>query len=266
VKSKRISLVLVCLSALLVPLRASAIDSCKVKVNSQDGTILVSAKNIAGVVRWGYGAAEVVKSFSNAGTCVAGGVATKCQLGATGTAQAVIPPSLCTLHLADSSSTCSVFIKGCAPRTPQLVVKDATGAIFGVASMGDGGYVAVMVGTSAGVRNLRLNTETEGLPGALQGFGTLGAIYFSTGDCSGPVFVGVMGDSVLGGAPTLVGATNVANPTTPFALYVPAGSGAMGSYGSYDSGNGCVVSSGSTTLAPAALVATYIPPLHVEMQ
>lgn len=95
---------------------ASALDACKAKLSPKDGAILVSARSVAGVLEWGNTAAQVTNSFSNAATCLADGKATKCELGAAGSAQRITPPELCTVFLKDGlGDTCAAFLKGCTP-------------------------------------------------------------------------------------------------------------------------------------------------------
>lgn len=98
--------------------RASAIDACKVKVDKRDGTILVSASGISGALTWGAAAGQESEAFDNAATCIDAGAgkATKCTLGAAGSAARITPPDLCRLYLADASAQpCDAYIKGCTP-------------------------------------------------------------------------------------------------------------------------------------------------------
>jgi hypothetical protein len=93
-----------------------ALDTCKAKVNPKDGTILVSGKGVGANFRWGYAAGQETNVFSNGATCVSGDVATKCELGAEGTAERITPPALCSIYLADDvPSTCVAFITKCTP-------------------------------------------------------------------------------------------------------------------------------------------------------
>jgi hypothetical protein len=89
-----------------------ALEGCKAKI-AKDGAILVSAKDVSGVLEWGNTVNQAVNSFGNAATCLANGAASKCELG--GGAQRITPPELCTIFLADGADTCSAFLKGCTP-------------------------------------------------------------------------------------------------------------------------------------------------------
>lgn len=92
---------------------ASALDSCKAKVNAKDGTILVGAKGVSGTLLWGNTAGTETNAFADPG-CVAGGTASKCTLGIGPVA--ITPPELCTVYLKDGAAgTCSAFIKKCTP-------------------------------------------------------------------------------------------------------------------------------------------------------
>lgn len=128
---------------------ADALESCKAKI-AKDGAIQVSAKDVSGVLEWGNALGQEVNAFANAGTCLEGSGASKCELGAPGSAQRITPPELCTLFLADGGGgTCSAFLKGCTPGLRTI------GSGF-VAKSGD-----VMSGT---LRALTLDTAF-GVPG-----------------------------------------------------------------------------------------------------
>lgn len=99
----------------LWPSTGLAVDKCKVKVKAADGTILVNAKDVSGTLLWGYASGAETNAFSNAGTCVTGGVAKRCELAASPDPARITPPELCTLYLKDGAGTCSTFIKPCTP-------------------------------------------------------------------------------------------------------------------------------------------------------
>jgi hypothetical protein len=118
---------------LLTPSVTRAIDHCQVKISTKDGTLLVSARGIAGPARWGTAADQTARTFANAATCLTGAKAEKCTLGAPGSADAITPPRLCTLYVTDGATTCATYIKGCVPSTRAgVVVRDATGALVGL--------------------------------------------------------------------------------------------------------------------------------------
>jgi microcystin-dependent protein len=95
---------------------SEAVENCKVKVSRTDGTLQVSATNVATNPRWGAAAGQETNMFSNEGTCVVAGTASKCELAAPGNPQRITPPDLCTLSLADDGPTdCSAYIRGCTP-------------------------------------------------------------------------------------------------------------------------------------------------------
>lgn len=88
----------------------------KAKINSKDGTILVSASKVTGTLKWGESAGAVSRSFFDP-ACMTGGKAKHCVFGNVGTAARITPPAHCTIFLADDTSTCSVFLKNCTPGT-----------------------------------------------------------------------------------------------------------------------------------------------------
>lgn len=128
---------------------AHALESCKAKI-AKDGAIQISAKDVSGVLEWGNVLGQEVNSFGNAGTCLDGDAATKCELGAVGSAQRITPPELCTVFLRDgASATCSAFLKGCTPGVRSV----GSGAGF-VAKSGDvmtGSLRAISIDTAFGV-------------------------------------------------------------------------------------------------------------------
>jgi hypothetical protein len=100
----------------VLPGTARAVDSCKAKVSKQDGTIQVLAQGVVGTLLWGDADTTVTSGFDNAATCVSGGFASGCTLGAPGTPERITPPRLCRIHLADDgTNTCSAYIKHCTP-------------------------------------------------------------------------------------------------------------------------------------------------------
>jgi len=94
---------------------AHAADGCKVKIDAKTGAIQFSAKNVHGVLRWGDSLGLAIHPFADA-DCVKSGKATRCELGAPGTADQITPPELCRLFVKDvGGASCSAFIKGCTP-------------------------------------------------------------------------------------------------------------------------------------------------------
>lgn len=104
------------LNAATIPSNADAVEGCRVKVNTRDGTLLVSAKSVGPNPRWGFAPTTLTERFANEASCVFGSVASKCELGDPGTAARITPPDLCTLYVTDDSATvCGAYIKGCVP-------------------------------------------------------------------------------------------------------------------------------------------------------
>jgi hypothetical protein len=111
-------------AALLAAGPAGALDKCKASIDKKDGTIYVDAGHVDGQLNWGFVQGEIVEVFSNDATCVSKGKAKKCTLGAEGADLRIIPPPLCTVYLADSSSICEAWVQGCVPGTRPVCPTD----------------------------------------------------------------------------------------------------------------------------------------------
>jgi hypothetical protein len=99
---------------------SAAVTKCSAKANAKNGVIDVSASGIAGPVLWGDRSGAAANAFFNAGTCIHGSMAGKCELGATTpavTPQAITPPDPCTIYLKDDGAECSAYVRGCTPGT-----------------------------------------------------------------------------------------------------------------------------------------------------
>ena len=100
------------IAVLLGPTHAGALEKCAAKINAKDGTILISAQSVVGVLRWGWTATTQTNPVFN-GACVSGGRAKKCTQGAPGTLLAITAPPSCTLQLKDNAGACSAFLNAC---------------------------------------------------------------------------------------------------------------------------------------------------------
>ncbi len=112
---------------------AFALDKCKAKTDSKNGTILVSAADVDGTLKWGATASGATNTFFDS-ACVSAGVAKGCVLGDVGSEARITPPRLCTIYLADDSGSCSVFLKGCTPTAQGFLTAASTGSILCPAS------------------------------------------------------------------------------------------------------------------------------------
>ncbi|HXJ37003.1 MAG TPA: hypothetical protein VMS22_23465 [Candidatus Eisenbacteria bacterium] len=99
----------------VTPAVGHAIVKCSAKVNSKTGVIDVYASGVSGTLLWGDRSGAEATSFFNATTCIAGASASRCELGAAGSVQAITPPDLCTVYLKDSGPECAAHMKGCTP-------------------------------------------------------------------------------------------------------------------------------------------------------
>jgi hypothetical protein len=104
-------------ATVLAATQGYAIENCKVKIDRRDGTLLVSAKNVGANPRWGFLPGAEMNDFFNEADCFKNGKLRKCVLGGPDTTERITPPDLCTLYLADDSSTaCAAQVKGCTPQ------------------------------------------------------------------------------------------------------------------------------------------------------
>lgn len=157
-----------------------AIDKCKVKVDKKTGVIQVDASGVGGPLTWGSQSGSETNSFFNAGSCVTGDKAKRCQLADPSTLASKTAPDGCTLYLADTVLSCSAWIPGCSPGARHdsgLVVNDANGLFVGNAAREDATRATRDIAGSA-----------VGLPLLYSGggFENSGYLYFLSSDCSGP--------------------------------------------------------------------------------
>ncbi|HXC49285.1 MAG TPA: hypothetical protein VN634_00240 [Candidatus Limnocylindrales bacterium] len=151
----------VVLAALLIVPGASALDKCKAKTDSKDGTILVSAASVDGTLKWGGSASGATNAFFNP-TCVAAGVAKGCVLGDVGSEARITPPRQCTIYLADDTGSCSVFLKGCTPTAQGFITAPSTGSVLCPASsICSGQIVEDCPGNSAAASIVRCEPQLQ---------------------------------------------------------------------------------------------------------
>ena len=114
----RRSLVLSFLVAILVSSAAPparAVESCSAKVSRKTGVITVAAKGVTGTLEWSSSPGGSLSPFFNAGECVSGDKAAKCEIADPTTIAAKTPPGECTLYVHDSAGECAAWIPGCSP-------------------------------------------------------------------------------------------------------------------------------------------------------
>jgi hypothetical protein len=158
---------------------ARAIDKCKVKVDKKTGVIYVDAAGVGGPLTWGEEAGSETNAFFNAGTCIAGTSAKKCQLANPTTIASKTAPEACTIYLADTVQDCSAWIPGCSPGARQdsgVVIKDANGVFIG--NLGN------QYGTSA-IRDEGGATIDLTIANGGAGFQSGGSLNYLSNDCSG---------------------------------------------------------------------------------
>jgi hypothetical protein len=101
--------------------QASAVDRCRAAQRRDDGTILVSARGVAGNLRWGDTLGQEVNALFNDAECVARGLARKCVLGAEGAPERTVPPDGCTIFFRDDGpATCAAYVRRCRPTPPPI--------------------------------------------------------------------------------------------------------------------------------------------------
>lgn len=113
-------------AVVLAAMPASAVDSCKVKVDKKTGVIKVSASTIdPGTLRWGNASGAEVNSFFDINCVDLGTLKGKdCTLADPATLAAKTPPPSCTLYMSDINGPCETWIRGCIPgvRTGRAIV------------------------------------------------------------------------------------------------------------------------------------------------
>lgn len=272
---------LVAIATMALPVTVIAVESCKVRVDARDGTLLVSAKAVAANPRWGFTPDTATNPFANEAACVVGGSAKKCALGELGTAARITPPNLCTLYVTDASlAVCAAYIKGCVPGArdplqgppgpqgepgpqgvegprgltgPGVVVKDSEGTLIGVwigedNNIGGGTTLRSIGGVVVG---LRIVTPTL--------IGGTALLFYPTSDCSGAPFV-------EDGPLPLIASTGVVGST----VFYESGQAVAMQVQSLSNGpeGGCTPTSGLRQVVATASedLSGLVPPFHVEVQ
>ncbi len=100
---------------LVLAVPAHAIDKCKVQVSRKTGVLVVTATGVSGTPLWGDAAGAETEPFFNAGTCLVGTKAKKCQIADPTTLASETPPADCRLYLDDGTAACVVRVPGCTP-------------------------------------------------------------------------------------------------------------------------------------------------------
>lgn len=91
---------------------ASALGGCEVSTK-RDGTLRISAKKIAGTLRFGTSPDVIEGRFVNEDRCRDGQVAKNCIVAEKGTPERTTPPPFCTYYLEDDEDSCTAKVKGC---------------------------------------------------------------------------------------------------------------------------------------------------------
>lgn len=251
---------------------AHAIDSCKIRVDKRTGVILVDATNVVGTLQWGSSAGQENGAIFNAGTCVAGGKAKKCQIGDPMTLTAKTAPTGCTLYLDDGTMPCSAWIPGCSPGQRQsagALVKDSAGATIGYSLSGGG----VVRQEGSNLVNLVVNVDGSG-------FNAAGSLVFLTNNCSGTTlmapdtsmikFVTIVSDSIGYYGPTSGTLQNILSVLYPIqgVSDQPGCDGYFGPGTTFLAPHGCclpIVSSGNVGAAISVNLGGFVPPFSVEL-
>ncbi len=162
------------------PIPAQAVDKCKVKIDARTGVLAVNANDVGGSLRWGSSAGDETNDFFNSNDCLTSGKARRCNIADPATEEARTPPTTCTLYLADDTTSCSAFIRGCTPGARSaltMLVKDADGVVVGISS--DPSSAASAFREENGLI-LRIPLAVDG-----SGFGPFGGLYYTSDDCTG---------------------------------------------------------------------------------
>ncbi|HEY2772488.1 MAG TPA: hypothetical protein VGK20_00415 [Candidatus Binatia bacterium] len=108
-------------AALLFPATSAvAVTHCKAKT-LDDGTIVVSARDVVGTPTWGTRYGNEVTAFDNEATCIGAASASGCTLAAVGMPARTDEPATCVVYVADGGSqACSAWIKRCYPSSDPI--------------------------------------------------------------------------------------------------------------------------------------------------
>jgi hypothetical protein len=164
-----------------IPSSASAVATCKVKVNSKTGTIDTYATGVSGPLLWGDRSGNEIVPFANANSCIVNGTATGCEMGlGQGDPRLSTPPDRCILYLKDSGAECSVFMKKCTPglRTTNMVALAAMATLAQSISLVDATNTLVLSGVNLQLVNGQGSTPTS------SGTGNLIIGYAESGRCA----------------------------------------------------------------------------------
>jgi hypothetical protein len=94
---------------------AAAVTRCRAK-SVRDGTIVVSARDVVGMARWGVRWGGETRAFDGAAACIARGHVRRCALAPAGAPERTTPPAGCTIYVADDGGArCNAWIKRCLP-------------------------------------------------------------------------------------------------------------------------------------------------------
>lgn len=100
--------------------RSHALTHCKAKP-LEDGTIAISARDVAGTPTWGLRYDAEANFFDETGTCLVDGKMKHCALAAEGMPERTELPTSCTIYMADDGSErCSAWVKKCFPSSEPL--------------------------------------------------------------------------------------------------------------------------------------------------
>ncbi|MDH3684705.1 MAG: hypothetical protein OEP95_00685 [Myxococcales bacterium] len=99
-----------------------ALDRCKARIDTDDGTVQVSAKDVSGELRWGISPDRELRNFWDETSCVDGDRAKRCTLDAPDTLERITPPASCRIHLADANDACTAWVRGCTPGVRERLV------------------------------------------------------------------------------------------------------------------------------------------------
>jgi hypothetical protein len=162
-----------------LPLTVLGATNCKAKINTSDGSVLVSASDTSALLRWGDASGAETNIFDNAAQCISSGSATKCLLGPAGSLTARTPPAGCVIYLDDGTAACSVLIKKCTPGVRDAAALqaqiaalearvDALETLLGSASLADSGMTLRFTGV-----NVQVVSGAGATDGPMNGKGNL---------------------------------------------------------------------------------------------
>lgn len=174
---------------------AWALDTCSAKITRSNGVIRVNATGVSGTFQWGTEQGVTPNAFAN--VCVNGSSARNCEVGAVGTLERITPPASCIMFVADATSECSAYLRGCTPgvRTGTLLtLADIAPGIVKSVSDVDGVPVGTLVYAEGATPHVAFSFSGRTFTAQVwatrfAGMTDFTSLYYENADCTGATYV-----------------------------------------------------------------------------